>query len=282
MRGRRAGWIPLRLLPRSPQGRRAGWTPRGLFLRSPQGRRAGWTPRGLFLRSPQGRRAGWTPRRLFLRSPQGRRGRLDASEAVAQVAPILPNSQLLQYRAAVDDLVTEAGGAWGPPVRSPPRRLSSSALDNLSSRLFFRASPEVWMPSRRAWLVRLATTGLVSAARRATCPRSSGYSCFLRSTRPGGAGRLLSFPTPMCCARPNWWISRRSGRPRCCSSSTEASRPGCRAGLGTGRSGGRYRQSVRARRDCGSHVRGRRSSQSSTRSLASSPRLFRHVPPVFG
>ena len=35
-------------------------------------------------------------------------GRLDASEAVAQVAPILPNSQLLQYRAAVDDLVMEA------------------------------------------------------------------------------------------------------------------------------------------------------------------------------
>ena len=35
-------------------------------------------------------------------------GRRDASEAVAQVAPILPNSQLLQYRVAVDDLVMEA------------------------------------------------------------------------------------------------------------------------------------------------------------------------------
>ena len=41
-------------------------------------------------------------------------GRLDASEAAAQVAPILPNSQLLQYRAAVDDLVTEAGRRLGP------------------------------------------------------------------------------------------------------------------------------------------------------------------------
>ena len=34
--------------------------------------------------------------------------RLDASEAVAQVASILSNSQLLEYRAAVDDLVMEA------------------------------------------------------------------------------------------------------------------------------------------------------------------------------
>ena len=73
IRGRHAGWIPLRLLLRSPQGRRAGWIPLRLMLRSPQGRRAGWIPLRLLLRSPQGRRAGWKPLRLSLRSPQGRR-----------------------------------------------------------------------------------------------------------------------------------------------------------------------------------------------------------------
>ena len=39
--------------------------------------------------------------------------RPDAVESFAPAASVLPNSQLQSYRAAVDDLVTEAGPRWG-------------------------------------------------------------------------------------------------------------------------------------------------------------------------
>ena len=96
-----------------PQGRATAGRPGGCSSGPPKaggpaGRPGGCSSGPPKAGGPAGRPGGCSS------GPPKAGGRLDASEAVAQVAPILPNSQLLQYRAAVDDLVTEAGRRLGP------------------------------------------------------------------------------------------------------------------------------------------------------------------------
>src|ERR1700756_3298666 len=90
--------------------------------------------------------------------------------------------------AWVDDLVTEASRHPRPADLTViegliVRRLEQPELAGILSYL-----DGVWLPSLPASSVRSAITSPVCAARRATCRRSSGFSCFPRSIRCGGAG----------------------------------------------------------------------------------------------
>jgi hypothetical protein len=204
--------------------------------------------------------------------------RLDASEAVVQVASILSNSQLLQYRGAVDDLVMEASRRLGP---SDLLTAETFVVERLGQSEF---APVLSRLDGGADTVMARLTGEIRNYRPSVRSSASDLPAFIRISllsqidSASWAGWLLSFPTSMYCARPSWWISRRSGRPRYFSSSTAASRRGCLPGLGTECSGRHCRHSALGRPDCVSHIRGaasyRRRQRGRSRGRRGSPATY--------
>ena len=121
-----------------------------------------------------------------------------AAGGMDQAPRALPDSLLPGYRAAVEDLVRRRAATRDRPTCLTSRDSSPGAWGSRRSPRCFRTSTEGRMPPPSASSASSATTSPVRAARRATCRRSSGFCCFPRSIRCGGAGRPPSPPTLTC------------------------------------------------------------------------------------
>ena len=195
--------------------------------------------------------------------------------AIAQVASISPNSQLLSYRAAVDDSGSEqtlatprSARAEGlvAGLRQPELAAVLSHLDEGVDTFAARSMDEIrnYQPNVRSSAGDLPTFVRIFLL-------SQIDAVWWSRTGP-------SSPTPTCCARLNWWMLTPLRSAKMLRFEYRAQSAGLPAGLGLRHSDRHCRRSVLGRPDCASHVRGPRLSPSSTRLLVSATVLPPGIP----
>ena len=199
----------------------------------------------------------------------------DAVGGMIQSPVVLPNSLLLDYRAAVEDLVEQAG--------RDSQVSEVSAVEGFVARRL--AQPEFGaVLSHLDGGEDTATASLIREIRDYRADARSSSTDFPTLIRI----LLLSQIDSVWWSRTTPFTSDadvlcstelveldRSGPRRYWSSSTGLNRPDCLGALGTGRSTRCFRESAPVLPGCGSPVRGQLSSLPSTRSLSISPPHYR-------